>query len=328
MEYIIGVDGGGTKTKALLAKTTGEIIGSTQAGPSNYQQVGQEGLKEICTEILQAFEKNHDIKKDEIAYWVLGLAGAGRQKEQTEATQAVASLGFPGKVEVTSDAYIALMGAFEGRPGIIIIAGTGSICFGLDENGQLYRSGGWGYLLGDEGSGYYIGHQGLLAAVKDYDGRGEPTILRPRIESFLDLASMDQIIYKIYGIDGTQPLGKEDIAALAPIVFACAGDGDRVAQNIIRQAAIELAIMIHAVGKKLKKIEEPIEVATIGSIFKQKAMLLPEMQHYLKKHFSEIDIHEPVFDPAVGALIVALKRLGQHITLNVLENLRTTYEVA
>ena len=322
MRYILAADGGGTKTLAVLARENGEILDSFQKGPGNFQQIGPEGLQALAKELLHEAHRRQGIRREEIGVFVLGLAGVGRQTDRTRAEEALRGLGIGGSVKVVSDAFIALMGAFEGRPGIIVIAGTGSICFGVDEEGRLYRSGGWGYLLGDEGSGYFIGHQALLAALKDYDGRGESTILRPRIESQFDLVEIPDIVPKIYSSDG---LGKEDIAGLAPLVFECAAEGDKVARGIVERAGKELAVMIHAVGRNMKKIAGPLEVAYVGSVFRQKEVLLPVMRDYLRRHFSGLDIHAPSFDPVLGAVIFAVKESGRPVTLEILENLRTTY---
>ncbi|HHM24361.1 MAG TPA: hypothetical protein ENJ23_04890 [Bacteroidetes bacterium] len=323
MEYILGVDGGGTKSLAVLARETGEVVATFQKGPANFQQIGEAGLQSLAEEILQEAERSGGIRRDEIVLFVLGLAGVGRRDDHRRAEEALSRVNFSGRILLTTDAYIALMGAFESRPGIIVIAGTGSICFGLDEEGELYRSGGWGYLLGDEGSGYFIGHQAILAALKDFDGRGEKTILRPRIESHFDLTSIEDIVPRVYAKENS--IGKEEIAGLAPLVFECAADGDDVAEQIVELAGKELARMVHAVGKRMKKLGEPLEVAYVGSVFKQKHVLLPVMKVFLSDHYSELDIHEPSFEPAPGAIILGLKELGKAITLEVLENLRTTY---
>jgi len=324
MEYLIGVDGGGTKTNAVVAKSNGEIVCGVQSGVSNFQRVGSEGINEVCQDILNQLEQKKKIKSNQIKYWALGLAGAGRIEDQNAVCQTVESLGFQECVSAQSDAYIALMGAFSGRSGIIVIAGTGSICFGLDEEGNLHRSGGWGYLLGDEGSGFFVGHQGLLAALKDLDDRGEKTILRERIEQAFNLSSIDQVVRKMYIENKIQ---KEDIANLAPIVFECMHEGDEVANSIVTKTSRKIAKMITAVGKKMNKIEKSIEVAYIGSVFKQKDVLLPPIRIQLQNYFTDVEINEPRFEPAIGAVIWALKEKNIQIDETILKNLEQNYEM-
>lgn len=324
MKYLIGIDGGGTKTKAVVTKENGEIVCGLQAGASNFQRVGADGIRAVAEDILSQLSKKKKISRQEINCWALGLAGAGRVEDQEAVRQAVASLGFEDMVSVQSDAYIALMGAFAGNTGVIVIAGTGSICFGLDEKGTLHRSGGWGYLLGDEGSGFFIGHQSVLAALKDQDGRGEHTALKKEVEQALKLTSIDQIVRKMYIENEVQ---KEDIAGLAPLVFKCAHEGDEVAQKIVAQTAAEIAKMIAAVGKKMGKEGNRLDVAHIGSIFKQKDILLPQITQHLSSHFSEITIEEPRFEPAIGAVIWAFKQNELSLSAEVLANLSRKYEM-
>jgi N-acetylglucosamine kinase-like BadF-type ATPase len=324
MEFVVGIDGGGTKTRAVLANTKGEIIGVVQSGVSNFQRVGTDGLAEVCLDILKQLEQKFNIRKENIKYWALGLAGAGRIEDQEAACEAVEALGYQGQVCVQSDAYVALMGAFSGNPGIIIIAGTGSICFGLDEKGTLYRSGGWGYLLGDEGSGFYIGNQSILAALKDQDGRGNKTTLRKKVEESLGIDSIEQIVRKMY-IENT--IQKENIANLAPIVFKCAQEGDETAKQIVVQTAKEIAKMIFAVGTQMNKLNEPIDVAHIGSVFNQKDVLVPIIQKELENHFESVSINEPLLEPALGSVIWAFKKLDVEISSEVQVNLKN-YELA
>ena len=324
MNYLIGIDGGGSKTNAVVTKENGEIICGIQAGASNFQRVGVAGVRTVAEEILSQLRGKMKISRQEIDHWALGLAGAGREEDQNAVRQAVISLGFEDRVSVQSDAYIALMGAFAGNAGVIVIAGTGSICFGLDEKGALHRSGGWGYLLGDEGSGFFIGHQAILAALKDHDSRGEPTALKHEVETALHLSSIDQIVRKMYIENKVQ---KEDIAGLAPLVFRCAKDGDTAAKKIVAKTAEEIAKMIAAVGKKMGREGNRLDVAHIGSVFKQKDVLLPQIIDHLTQKFSGITIDEPRFEPAIGAVIWAFRQNGLSLSDEVLANLSQKYEM-
>ncbi len=325
MQYLIGIDGGGTKTKAVLSDLDGKTICTTEAGPSNILVVGETGVKEVCSTLVTSFIKKQKLKPEEIVFWSLGLAGAGRESDQKGAQKAVESLGFENKVFVTSDAYVALIGAFIGREGIITISGTGSICFGVDDSGQLFRSGGWGYLLGDEGSGYFIGQQALIAALKDYDHRGPSTKLRSCLENHFKVESIHEIIPRIYKAkEGV----KEEIADIAPLVFREAASGDQIANEIILRSIEELGNLILSIARQMGKLEGSIEVATVGSIFLQKEKVMPKLQSYLGKYFKLINIHEPELEPVKGAILLGLKKLKIKVTDKILSNLKSSNEMA
>ncbi len=324
MKYLIGIDGGGTKTKAVLSDLDGKIICTTETGVSNVLIVGESGVKEVCAKILTIFIDKQKLKPNEIIYWSLGLAGAGRESDQERAQNGVESLGFEDKVLVTSDAHAALVGAFAGREGIIIISGTGSICFGVNDSGQLFRSGGWGHLLGDEGSGYFIGRHAVIAALKDYDQRGPSTKLRRSLENHFKVDSIHEIISKIYQ---AKEGAKVEIANIAPLVFHKTVSDDQIANEIISRAIDELGKLILSIAKQMGKLEGSIEIATVGSIFIQKAIILPQLKSYLGKYFKFINIHEPELEPVRGAILLGLKKLKIQVTEEILSNLKLSNEM-
>ncbi len=321
-KIIIGIDGGGTKTRAVFVTLNGHIIGQTIAGASNFQQAGKSGIQAVCRQILDNAEKK-GISKDAVQRWVLGLAGAGRPADKKAVREAVEELGFKDRVTVESDGYIALMGAFVGESGIILISGTGSICYGLNSTGAMERSGGWGYLLGDEGSGYFIANQAIIAALKDLDGRGEKTALRQKFESLFNIATIDLLVPKIYRGE----LQKEDVAGLAPMVFQAAEENDAVAKAIIERAGRELGKMAVAVVKNLGLVGESIQLAPIGSVLEnQKVVLKPYIETELNSVSDSISFQDPQYPPAIGAAIAGLKEETVKLSLEILENISTSYE--
>ncbi len=210
MPYVVGVDGGGTRTRALLANDKGEVLAQAEGGVSNVQVIGPEKLASVITEVLGELRQQSRMADVVPDYMYLGLAGAGRASDRQAAQVALAKAGVANALTVDTDASIALAGAFPMGPGIIIIAGTGSICYGKAAGGEVVRCGGWGYLLGDEGSGYFIGREALLAALKDLDGRGPATTLRRRLEQACQVERIDLVISRVYGGD----LDRAAIAAL------------------------------------------------------------------------------------------------------------------
>ena len=321
--YVIGIDGGGTKTIALLAEDTGKIIGRTEGGTSAYQVIGGEKLKQVLRELVSGLLEECKIPKDRLAHLFAALSGVGRPGDRKAVTELLTELRISQEVSVDSDAVAALAGAFGGAEGIILISGTGAICFGKGKDGQVRRSGGWGYLLGDEGSGYFIGQQGLIAALKDLDGRGAKTKLRPLFEARYQLNQIDEIIPKIY----QGKIDRAEVASLAPVVFDLAEAGDKVAQEIIQQAGVELGKLAKAVAEKLNLTGSKIQVALIGSVFKRKAVLTPAIAAELRQLSDSVEILEPQFQPAAGAVILALQKLGVPIDERVLTNLSNSAKV-
>lgn len=317
-DYVIGVDGGGTETVGILANEHGLILSQGKVGATNYQVVGAERLKSEIHKLFQQMGVGPDKSTRKVSHVFIGLAGVGRESDRKEVSALFQNLPYLGNVTVESDAQVALSGAFSGEEGIIIIAGTGAICFGRDKNGPVVRSGGWGYLLGDEGSGYFIGQQAIIAALKDLDGRGEKTELRPAIEKRYQLASIDEIIPKIY----KQQIDRTEIAGLAPLVFGLAAENDAEAADIIRRTGHEQGRLAKAVAERLALINKKIRVALIGGVFNQRDILENEIAKELYELSWDVEIIEPEFPPVVGAVLLALDKLQKPINENVLANLR------
>ena len=317
-KYVIGVDGGGTKTDVILVSHEGSIIGRILGSSTNYQAVGGEKLKLKITSLIKKLLNETNVRENEISHLYLGLAGAGRKSDQDTIKKCFDDTDFKGKITVESDTRIAMAGAFGNRPGIILIAGTGDICFGMNADGEFFRSGGWGYLLGDEGSGYHIGHEAINAALKDYDGRGEPTSLRRLLETKYQLKSIDEIIPLVY----QSKIDRAAIAGLAPMVYEEVKKGDSVAQQIIKEIGAELRKLIKSVKQNLNFKDKRVKVALIGSIFKQKEMLIHEIRNELHEIVTDIELTEPEFEPSLGAVLLALIKSGITIDDHILCNLK------
>ncbi len=317
-KFVIGVDGGGTKTEAVLISRTGEIIARIRGGSSNLQALGEEKLKQELTRLISKLLKKNNVPTNKVLWLFLGLAGAGRKSDQKKIAALFDDTEFKSKLSVDSDAIIALAGAFGNCPGIILISGTGSICFGKNEKGKIVRSGGWGYLLGDEGGGYYIGREAVMAALKDQDGRGESTKLRNMLETKLDLYSIEEIIPLIY----QNKFDRVAIAELALNVFELAKNDDAVSLQIIKNAGKELGKLAKAVAYRLGFTDDTIKIALIGSVFKQKEMLVNEISKELFELSWNIEISEPQFDPAIGAAILAFEKAGVYVNEPLIDSLK------
>ncbi len=315
-KYVIGIDGGGTKTKAVLAETSGVLQGAAEAGLSNVQIVGAETCARTVSDLIARLTSEVGIAQRDISHIYLGLAGAGRETDKALTYEALRAAGLH-EITIETDARIALEGAFGGGDGIILICGTGSICFGSAQDGEMIRAGGYGYLLGDEGSGYFFGREALIRSLKDLDGRGVKTSLRIRLEKHFNLKRIDGVIPRVYGGD----LDRASISALAPLVFDEAQKGDEQAQQIIATAASDQASLIIAVAEKMRIVDERIQVALIGSIFKQKEVLMPLIKEKLNAFPGAIELVSPRFEPAIGAVLLAIEFCGISVNEEILTNL-------
>ena len=229
MQWAIGVDGGGTHTRAVLVDREGVVRDMRTGGCGNYQRIGAAGLRALLDDLLPPLLAG--VAADGAAL-CLALAGAGRPCEQQQIAMLLKERRWSGVVRVESDARAALMGAHAGAAGLIGIAGTGSIVLGQNQDGQLMRAGGWGPLLGDEGGGYYLGLRALRAVARQLDGAGPDTALVEALAEALDMADWSGLIPAVYG----GSIDRERIAALGPLVTAAAERGDVVALDIVERA--------------------------------------------------------------------------------------------
>ncbi|MGD9099948.1 MAG: BadF/BadG/BcrA/BcrD ATPase family protein [Anaerolineae bacterium] len=259
---LIGVDGGGSKTRALAADLGGHVLGRGSAGPSNYHAVGVEAAyAALNTAIAAALTDAGTSTAARLAAICLGLAGMGRPGD-LPIVEAWAKARYPGiPLNVVSDAQLVLAAGTPEGWGIALISGTGAMAYGADRAGRTARSGGWGYVLGDEGSGYAIGLAALRAVARAADGRAPSTALTAAVLGHWSLQSPQDLVKRVYQ-SATQ---RTDVAGLAALVHATAKEGDAVARAILRDAGYELALTASAVARSLE-LTEAIPCALAGSV--------------------------------------------------------------
>jgi N-acetylglucosamine kinase-like BadF-type ATPase len=258
MTYIIGVDGGGTKTLALLADLDGNVVARGVSGPSNLNAVGFEAACAALESSIRAAMRDH---RGGISALCLGLAGAGR-REDVERFHGWALEKFPTTaVKVVNDAEILLAAGSPDGPALAMICGTGSIVYGRTVRGELIRAGGWGYLFGDEGSGYAIGQAALRAVMRAFDGRGPSTLLTELVLEHRGLSEPPELVRSIYEVDSP----RLEVASLSKMVEEAAGRRDVVAAAILEESAQKLARTIAVVYPKLGASVPPL-VITGGTI--------------------------------------------------------------
>ncbi|MGB9681507.1 MAG: BadF/BadG/BcrA/BcrD ATPase family protein [bacterium] len=292
--YILGIDGGGTKTELAIANEEGFILAKGYSGPSNWTTTPRMVTEENIVEGIEStLSQVSDIKLDLI---VAGIAGVSKREE--EAKNFLFSLGFSKRVVVTSDAHIALIGAVLGREGIIVISGTGSIGYGRRDNREV-RSGGWGYLLGDEGSSYDVGRMGIISALRSYDGRGKKTILLGMLQDYIGTLDTEALVKIIY----QRP--KDIISGFAPKVVEGAKNNDDVALKILQDASYELGLLGISVAKRLNYSSEDIfDLAYIGGFFNSGEIVVAEFTRSIREIFPNCNIFRAKSSPVMGAVIL------------------------
>ena len=303
-KIVLGVDGGGTKTEVAIVDESGTVIGSGTGGPSNYDDVG---IEEASANIQIAVERARaaaGIPRRRFDAAFLGMAGvvSALDRATIKAMAKSLDLAAPEHIGVDHDCRIALAGGLSGRPGIVQIAGTGSSTYGRTADGSSWRSGGWGELLADEGSGYWLGAGAMQAAVQSYDGRIGATSLLPRVLQHLELDHIDDIMHRVY----VMRLTRSEIAAMGRLALDAARDGDAVAIDLIARGTELLAACVEAVAKRLK-LEHDCELALVGGVFRAGDLVLKPMQQAVAARLPGCRIILAEQPPVMGAALLALE---------------------
>ena len=303
--FFIGIDGGGTRTRAVVARKDLVPLGRGASGPANAATRPLprvvESVHEAASDALAA--ANLRDRAPEIV--AVGLAGVDSIRDSQPLLKALEAVFGKGRVLLTSDAEIALSGAAPDRfdaPAVAVIAGTGAIAFGQDERGATARAGGFGPILSDEGGGYAIARQGLVAVVREIDGRGPPTAIRELLFSTGGVSSLTDLLERIYRSEG----GAADVAAYFPVVLAAARGGDAEARRILAEAGRDLALDVVTVVKKLALESVSFPVATIGGVFAAGAFIEDTLVEAIRRAAPLARVGPPAYPPEMGAIRLAL----------------------
>jgi len=301
LELVLGVDGGGSETRCVALALDGREVGRGVGGPSNPLTVGLEASRESILEAAsQALVEGGDVRAS-----VLGLAGAYRSQA---GTRLKASLpGWMGRVEVVSDARAAWAGATALNPGVVVIAGTGSIAYGVDGRGVEAYSGGWGWLLGDEGSGFWVGREAVARALKALGGQGEETALVGALEAYLGVGGSEGLLDWAYS-----GRGPREFASLVPLVRRVARRGDSVAQTILAEAGGWLASLAVDVVRRLG-LEGGCAIYPCGGVLEEGGLPAESFSQQLKTRLPRCSVLPPRFEPAVGSALLALELAGVEV---------------
>lgn len=294
---VLGIDAGGTKTVCQVADATGLILAESRGPGANLQNAGELQVEKVLHEVIQAATLQADAWPTSAC---IGMAGVDRPEDAAVVRGILSRLVPRCPVVVVNDALIALEAGAPGAAGVVVIAGTGSIAYGRDTRGRAARAGGWGYVLGDEGSGYWLGRQALRAVLRASDGRGPATPLTARVLAHYEVSRPQDLVREIY-YGRFKP---STVAACASLVEEVANEGDIWAQSLIETGAKELSLAARAVCDRLSLPDGPVILA--GGIFKAVPRLRAGMVNALTTSRPGIVVRALTHEPAAGAVSLAL----------------------
>ena len=303
---VVGVDGGGTKTEAVIMDSDLRVIGEGRSGPSNPLRVGLTNAAAAVREAIDNACASAKVRRSDLDAAEVGLAGARRRELRERMRETLASLGLRD-LEVVTDADIALHGATDGAPGLVVIAGTGSICCGINARGKKFCAGGWGPLAGDEGAGAWISRKALRAVAYASDGRGPETLLTEFACNYFHVSTADDLITAIYA----PTITNERIAGFGKDVVEAAKRKDPIAEEIIREGGKELGRAAVAVIKSLHMEREEFQIAFVGGVFRASGeMIIKPLKNEVAKVAPRAYYEPPHFSPAVAAARMARERIN------------------
>lgn len=303
-ELVLGVDGGGTKTRAVVVDEEGKVLGEGIAGPSNPLRVGVSSAASAIREAIERACAAARVRRIDIVAAEIGLAGVKRADLRERMRETLKGLGIE-TIEVVSDADIALFGATGGKPGLVLIAGTGAICCGRNARGKHVCAGGWGPLAGDEGGGAWIARRGVQAVAKAADGRGPKTAITEAACDYFNLTNPDDLSTTLYAPGVTN----DRIAGFARSVIEAATAGDVVARAIVTEAGRELGEAASAVIRKLRMERESFQIGYVGGVFAAGTLILNPLRVTIKGVAPGATFAPPEFTPAESAARMARNHL-------------------
>ena len=300
MLHVLGIDAGGTKTVCQLADEHGALIAESRAGGANLQAAGELHVEKVIHDVMAEAIGSRGIVPAAIC---LGIAGVDRPEDSIVVSGIMRRIGAHSRTVVVNDALVALEAGVPGEPGVVIISGTGSISYGRNARNEGARSGGWGHVLGDEGSGFWIGRAAIRAVLREADQRGPRTTLTPLLLEHFRVPAAQNLIHEVYQ-NNLQPSA---IGSLARSVQTAFSEGDEASSGILRGAADELESSGVSVAKRLGLGDEPFPFILAGGIFRAVPWLRDEMQRRLPLAVPGSTARLLDREPAAGAVSFAIQ---------------------
>jgi N-acetylglucosamine kinase-like BadF-type ATPase len=306
--YYLGVDGGGSKTKCVIGDES-SILAAAVAGPSNITRVGEVRAREALHAAMREACRTAKIDLEQLHRACVGAAGAGREEIASVVRRIVAEV-VPGEIEVVGDMQIALQAALGGGPGVVVIAGTGSIAFGRDASGKTARAGGWGFAISDEGSAHWMGRAAVAAVLRSADESAEGRTIEQLPPLFREMKP----IWKVESLEQLARAANStpDFAALFPAVLAASREGDELAQTTLRQAATELAHLAGIVVQRLFPEQRcgAVPMAMAGGVFRHSAKIRELFYNQIRTAHPHVVLNSGVVEPVHGALQMARRSVS------------------
>ncbi len=317
MIHVLGIDAGGTKTVCYLADEQGRLISSARGGGANLQALGELHVEKVLHDVMEEAIGEREIVPAAIC---LGIAGVDRPEDSAVVRGIMRRIGFKARSLVVNDALVALEAGAPGAAGVVIISGTGSIAYGRNSRNEGARAGGWGHVLGDEGSGYWIGRAALRAVLREADRRGPATLLTPLLLTHFGVSEASNLIHQVY----QHKLQPAAIGALAECVQAAFRENDEAAVGILRAAANELEASGLSVARRLQLDKEPFVFLLAGGIFRAVPWLREELGRRLPRAFPNATARLLESEPAAGAVSLALQEARGGARIPAYEQTRLT----
>lgn len=312
--YLLAVDGGGTKTLAVVIDKGGNLLSVARGGPTNINLVGEQAFTSNLERVVLEATEAANVSVDRLAYSCFAIAGSSSRRNRDFISKYIREILGMSNFRVMTDIEAVLLACSRGGDGIVASVGTGAVVLG--KRGEKYaRAGGWGYLIDDEGSGFYIGRRCLSEAFKAYDSRGQQTVLVRHLKDFFRVGDFQEIVGIVYG-RWKEPTR---IASLAKIVCSAAEDGDKVALNILEDAASEIALMVSAVSKRLS-MDEP-DVYGVGGVLVNCSMLQLFLKERIRKILPRSCFKVMEKSPLIGAVREAFREVYGRVDEEMIDRL-------
>lgn len=304
---LVGIDGGGSTVRVVVATLALDVIGQSEGGAANPSAIGREAAAATIQATLRAALDAAGVLPDRVASVGIGVAGAAASHSAAWLREVVSAVTSGALIVPSADYEIALVGALGRRRGVLVLAGTGSLAYGVNARGRSALAGGWGYLLGDEGSGYWLGLEGLRAVVRASDGRGPVTALTSLLLRELELPDARDLIPWLYRAETPRT---SVIAQVAEHVLSAAEQSDTVARQLVDRAADELEQTARTVMRALNMRRPAIAFA--GGLLSADNPLSAALVARLGLPARPV----PRYSPVIGAVLLARERLAPSVTLS------------
>ncbi len=313
MSYLLGIDGGQSETRCVVGRRDGTIVANGTGSAVDHVLVpgGEARVTLALTSASRAAVQS--LAPEPVETVFLALSGVVPPGPEADAVFRIAREVWPhASIHLSHDLRAAWAGAFALSPGIVVVAGSGSAAFGVSPDGREARAGGWGYLLGDEGAGWWIGREAIAAALRAQDGTGPATRLTARLPAHYGVSGVGEIAKGVYA----ERLNRTAVAGASRLVLEAAAEGDVVSQSLVQRAVDALTVLVDAVSRNLDW-HRTVRVATAGGLW-QAAVLREAFAHALKTASEDFILMAPTFPPSVGAFLLALHAAGAPVHLEAL----------